>query len=243
MASWKTIANGVEYQDIAKSLLTPWSHIHTFRIDLNLNKLSIIAAKNLGKELTSVDEVADKTQSILAINAGFFDDRFQPLGLRVSQFQQLKPLKNISWWGVFSIQHNTAKISSFRNFNKSSSTEFAIQAGPRLLVGGMIPKLKAGSAQRTAIGIQNNHTIIILVTDNAPLSTQDLAELMNAPPLSCTDAINLDGGSSTQLYANLRDTPLTVHGFANIPDAIVVLPKDIHSLSTNYPQHIPKIFS
>lgn len=93
---------------------------------------------------------------------------------------------------------------------------------PRLLIRGNIPSLKAGVADRTALGITDEGKVIILVTTNAAMSTRQLAQIMRAPPLSCSDAINLDGGSSSQLYAKIDSFQLNVHGFSNVSDAIIV---------------------
>jgi len=54
------------------------------------------------------------------------------------------------------------------------------------------------------------------------MTTEELARLLKASPLNCTDAINLDGGSSSQLYAHINSFHLNVHGFSNVSDAIVV---------------------
>jgi exopolysaccharide biosynthesis protein len=54
------------------------------------------------------------------------------------------------------------------------------------------------------------------------MTTKTLAKMMRSPPLSCTDAINLDGGSSSQLFAHINSFHLNVHGFSNVSDAIIV---------------------
>ena len=51
------------------------------------------------------------------------------------------------------------------------------------------------------------------------MTTRELAKMLKAPPLSCIDAINLDGGSSSQLFAHINSFRLNVHGFSNISDA------------------------
>jgi uncharacterized protein YigE (DUF2233 family) len=80
----------------------------------------------------------------------------------------------------------------------------AIQAGPRLVVNGKVPKLKSEISQKTAIGI-NRKGEVILLTTLYPFSVNELAKLMAKPEskggLGCRYALNLDGGSSSQLYA------------------------------------------
>ena len=74
------------------------------------------------------------------------------------------------------------------------------------------------------MGISPDGRVIILVTENAPMTTTALAELFRSPPLNCKEALNLDGGSSSQLYADIGSLQLNVHGFSNVSDAIVVKP-------------------
>lgn len=220
--NWRELSPGIEYQDLAGGLLAPWSHIYAFRIDLNKNKLAIVSAKSLALKNASADQFAEHSQALLSINGGFFDHQFNPLGLRINNYRQENPLKRISWWGVFYIKYNKAHISSLSRFNQDNDISFAMQSGPRLLIKGRIPSLKAGEADRSALGITAKGKVIILVSTNATMSTNKLAHLLKAPPLSCVDAINLDGGSSSQLYAHIGSFQLNVHSFSNVSDAIIV---------------------
>ncbi|CAM2982278.1 phosphodiester glycosidase family protein [Legionella worsleiensis] len=219
---WQELTSGIEYQDIAGGLLSPWSHIHVFRIDLNQNQLALVNAKSLSLKNASADQFAQHSNALLSINGGFFDHEFKPLGLRINNKKQENPLKQISWWGIFYIKNNIPHITHINHFNADQHVQFAIQSGPRLLINGQIPKLKPGVAERTALGITKEGKVIVLVSTNSAMSTKELAQLLKAPPLSCTDAINLDGGSSSQLFAHIDTFQLNVHGFSNVSDAIIV---------------------
>jgi uncharacterized protein YigE (DUF2233 family) len=223
-SSWKTLAPGIEYQDIGSNILTPWSHVHTFRIDLKKNKLDLITAQDLDRSQASVDQFAHHAKALIAINGGFFDKAFQPLGLRIGHHVQYSPLKPISWWGVFYVQQQTPHLAGFADYHPNQTIDFAVQSGPRLLINGQIPPLKLGHAERTALGITRTGHLIIVITDHAPMTTTGLAHFMKSSPLFCRDALNLDGGSSTQLYAQLGDVQINAHGFSDVSDAIVVKP-------------------
>lgn len=219
---WQKLSPGIEYQDIGSGYLTPWSHIHVFRINLKDNRLSLVMARDMSRQYASVDEFAQHSRALLAINGGFFDDNYKSLGLRIKNRKQINPIKQISWWGVFYIKNQHAYLASARQFYRSGQIDFAVQSGPRLLVNGKIPPLKAGRAERTALGITQDGQVIILVTDHAAMSTTELAQRLKAPPLNCLNALNLDGGNSTQLYAKVRNFHASVHGFSNVSDAIIV---------------------
>jgi uncharacterized protein YigE (DUF2233 family) len=219
---WQKLSAGIEYQDLAGGILTPWTHIYAFRIDLHKNKLALVKAKNLALTNASADQFAVHSKALLSINGGFFDHQFNPLGLRINNKKLENPVKRISWWDIFYIKNNKAYIARLNHFNPDSDIDFAVQSGPRLLVKQKIPSLKAGDADRTALGITADGKVIILVSTNAAMSTTELAKLLRLPPLSCVDAINLDGGSSSQLYAHIGSFLLKVHGFSNVSDAITV---------------------
>jgi uncharacterized protein YigE (DUF2233 family) len=219
---FRTLAPGIEYCDLNQNILIPWSHIHVFRIDLKKNRLDLVLANQLSLHNASVEALAHYSRALIAINGGFFDQNYQPLGLRISKQQQHSPLKQISWWGIFYINNKTPHLSSLSQYSHNKHMDFAIQSGPRLLINGRIPTLKPGYAERSALGITDDGRLIILVTNNAPMTTTALAHRMKLPPLNCHDALNLDGGSSSQLSAHMGLFQIHVHGFAHVSDAIVV---------------------
>lgn len=221
-AGWRSLGAGIEYINIPYQFLSPWSQIHVIRINLNYNFFSIITARELSQKSAEIVEYIRKTDGLIAINGGFFDKAYKPLGLRISERQYKVQKKPISWWGIFYIINNKPKIINMKDFKEDRQIDFAIQAGPRLLINRKIPALKSGIAERSALGITKNNEIIVIVTENAPMSTITLAGIMRSSPLNCYDALNLDGGSSSQLYAKIDDFRLHVQGFSSISDAIVV---------------------
>ena len=53
---WQTLAPGIEYQDLITSPLTPWAHIHAFRISLKQNQLDLITAKRFPQKNATINE-------------------------------------------------------------------------------------------------------------------------------------------------------------------------------------------
>ena len=221
-SAWRELSPGIEYRDLNANLLIPWSHIHVFRIDLKKNKLDLIMANDLSLHNASVDAFAHHSKALITINGGFFDQNYHPLGLRIGSQRQHSPLKRISWWGIFYVKNQLPYLLSLAQYVSDQHVDFAVQSGPRLLINGKIPSLKTGYAERSALGITLDKRVIILVTNNAPMTTTTLAQLLKKSPLNCKDALNLDGGSSSQLNANMGLFQINVHGFANVSDAIVV---------------------
>jgi uncharacterized protein YigE (DUF2233 family) len=223
---WRVLSPGISYRDLDDHPLTPWSHTHVFRINLKHNQLDLVMANELAQPHASINEFAHFSHALIGINGGFFDEKYNPLGLRVSNKAEHNPLKRISWWGIFYITNNVPHVSSLINYDVHKPIDFAVQSGPRLIIDGQIPTLKPGRAERTALGITPDGLVIILVTENTPITTTELANIMRSAPLHCIDALNLDGGSSSQLSAKIGSFRVNVHGFANVADAIIVKAKN-----------------
>jgi uncharacterized protein YigE (DUF2233 family) len=223
---WEHLAPGFQYRKITvKKGFFP-STLHAFKINLKKYRLSLVMAKDHHRQALSAQNFANKHQALLAINGGFFSPDFTPLGLRINNGELRNPMKRTSWWGVFYVRNARPYIVKQRAFRKLSNISFAIQGGPRLIANGRVLKLKPGAAERSAVGITRDHQIVIVATNNSRMTTTELARIMATPNarggLSCVNALNLDGGSSTQLYAKVGDFQLSIPSIAQVSDAIVV---------------------
>lgn len=224
-AAWKTIAPGIEYQDIAPHYLSDWSHIHLFKVNIHSHQFKLLNHQQLGLRFPSIEQYAQSQKAPLAFNGGFFDMHHRPLGLRISESKRLNPFKNISWWGVFQIQAQKASIHSAKNFKTQPHTEFAIQSGPRLLIDKHIPSLRPGYAERTALCVLTADEVAVIITQNFPMTLTQLAITLQGHPLYCDNALNLDGGSSTQFFAKFPHLFLHMPGLVSVSDAIIVSPR------------------
>lgn len=220
-ATWQTLKPGLKYQSLSLNELNPFAHLHAFKIDLNRYHFRL-ALSEKDKALPNLAEIANQYNATIAINGGFFTPNINPLGLRVSNGKIRNPLKAVSWWGVFYIKANRAFITSSQTYYAKKKVDFAIQSGPRLIVNNHIPKLKQGKAQRSALGIDKDGDVILVASEFVSLKTETLAHIMKNK-LFCHDALNLDGGSSSQLYAQSETFKKNVYGYANISDAILVV--------------------
>ena len=99
-----------------------------------------------------------------------------------------------------------------------------VQGIPRLVVGGKIQPLKPQLAERTAVCAKDSVVVLVVSTK---VETTAFARFLADPPdqggLGCRDALNLDGGPSTQLVVKLPALSLSVPGGWGVPNALVVL--------------------
>ncbi len=222
---WTKLDSGLDYKHFQPYPGEPGKSIYAFRIDPKNYQFKIISAKDFNLKSAYIFQLAKKANALIAINGGFFSPSWQPLGLRISDHKVLNPKKNISWWGVFQIKNDNPSVTSGKYFYPTKRVDFAIQAGPRLLINGAIPNLKPGLAERSALCVTRNKKVIIVITKHARISATDFAKLLLQPELNCYNALNLDGGSSSQLHASINDFSITIPSLRPVADAVAVIKK------------------
>lgn len=228
-SEWQNIADGIQYKKAMIETKVPAEKssapgmIHAFQIDTLKYKLDIATAKEFGSPAMSAEQFSKKANTLIAVNGGFFTPEYSSLGLLVQSGKEINKIKQTSWWHIFQMRLFKPQIITKQEYNLMPDIEMAIEAGPKLLADGNIPKLKPGSAERSAIGISMDGKVIIAVTEDAPISLTEFAQYLRN--IGCYDALNLDGGSSTQIYAKLGKFKLNRENLGFVANAVVVKPR------------------
>jgi hypothetical protein len=227
--SWEGIAAGLAYVPSVAVTARGSVPVHVMRVDLNQVALKPLMSPHFSSALR-VEDFASRTPGALAIfNGSFFDESDQgreiPKGIVVSEGKVHQNLLRSEPWAVFFINRQGAHIVSPRTYRHSVNTQFALQGFPRLVEQRRVLRFKPQLSQRTALGILGPKTLLVLVTrDGASLSLQELAQTLRER--GCQSALNLDGGSSTQLWLRKPgSSPLIEHGSNRVPVAIGVFPR------------------
>ena len=218
---WHTIAPGVEMRTLSVgggSTLGGATEIIALRT--TPSHLKILKGETRDASAWREDE-----KSLAVINGGFFDPKGKTLGLRVCDGAKKGDLHNADW-GVFFIRKGKAGVLHTRDFKKKYTSYVnisqAVQCGPRLVVDGKTTDLKPQTARRTGIGIQRDGKIIVAISDGA-LPFDDWANLWaKSDGLNCRDALNLDGGGSTQISIKTKKKSLEVSGLWPVPDVVAI---------------------
>lgn len=229
--NWLPLAPGLDYAYINTLSAFYGSGVYAFRFNLQNFQMKMAFTQNDSTSSSlAIPDLMARHNAIIGVNGGFFSPDLKPLGLRINEGKVKNPLKQTTWWGVFYTRNGAAHIVSQKEFRSDKSIDFAVQSGPRLVINGSIPSLKQSISYRTALGITPKGDVILVVTKTLPMSIQELAETMQKPTeeggLDCINAINLDGGSSTQLYVRIKDFILNLPGFNSVTDAVLVVPRD-----------------
>lgn len=213
---WVRLTEGLEYRG---GLFSAGKEGEAFeydavRVDLRVLEIRVIDARDCCHGPATVLQMARKTNALAVINGGFFDEHQKPLGLVIANYKQRNPLRRVTWWGVFFLEQATPKIALTKRYKPKEDVGQALQCGPRLLVAGHVPKkLKPQVVRRSAVALDGSGRVVLLCTRSSRVSAGLLGRFLGLDEskggLGCRDALNLDGGPSSQLF--LEAGPREVH--------------------------------
>ena len=196
---------------------------HAFRIDLDVAELRLIPAGDPPLRRT-VEQIVAPHPVVVAANASFFDTDGRAMGLAVDR-GRVMATSNRRAWGALVIDGTQARIVLGADIQNPLDHHLIVQGIPRLLVGGKVQPLKFQVAERTAVCAGGNILVLVVSTKvEATAFARFLADPPDRGGLGCQDALNLDGGPSTQLVVKLPALALSLRGGWGVPNALVVAP-------------------
>jgi uncharacterized protein YigE (DUF2233 family) len=221
---WQTIESGLSYKKITIGTGDDAIELHALKINPHHFSVKPIFSEHR----VNVRTMQESSHALAVINANFFDRNGEALGAVVLNGKELHAKKNISWWSVFCINHKgKAEIVPSQQDYKGLC-EQAVQSGPRLAVNGQMPPIKDEVSRKSAVGINWQGEIVIVASGQA-IGIHKLAQIFLTPEnqggLDCPDALNLDGGASSQFYMNAPGLKLTLPGFSAVPVGLGVFAK------------------
>ncbi len=224
---WVKIDDGFEFKSVhmeGEPYQTPMK-MKILRISLEKFQVRVLDTRAFGVGRLEVKELARKTQAVAAVNGGFFQPDYRPLGLIIADGKEVNPLRNADW-GIFLVQGNSPRIIHTREYLPNGNISQALQVGPRLVVNGRELQMKKQTARRSALGVTTKDKLILLNTNDTDVYAQDLARFFYLPEseggLECRDALTLDGGPSAQMYADFKSLKIDIPGRWGVPNGVGV---------------------
>lgn len=232
MIVWQEVETGysVGRYDLTSGNKVLKSEVLLARFDPKLFSFQPVVAKDYGGENDDILNLAKKEGALAGINANFFDEKGNALGLIISNFVQKNRMhkggKLIN--AIFYVKNSIADIVLRKNFD-SSEVESAIQGGPRLIKNSRRIKLsfQLGSSRRSGIAITKDGQVILFATMlRFPGATlRQVQDMLKDPALNILHALNLDGGGSSQLFIEKNSvfpSETFVTGGDRVPVALLV---------------------
>ena len=221
---FRAVARGIEHAVFDAQPVDAESFSgHAFKIHLDRVELRLVPAGSPSTRRT-VEEIVAPYAAVVAVNASFFDTDGRAMGLAVDNGRLLASGKRQSW-GALIADRTTARIVLGADVNDPLAHRLIVQGIPRLVVGGKVQQLKPQIAERTAVCAAGSVVVLVVSTK---AETTAFARFLADPPdkggLGCWDALNLDGGPSTQLVVKLPTLALSLPRGWGVPNALVVAP-------------------
>jgi len=208
-ADWERVSPGVAYKHIRRDTID----VYVTKIDLRSRAIRVIATTEEEKGLT-VSEFAKKTDAIVAINADYFNEQSQPLGLSMGACGVwTKGEKLGRKQGLVAVGRRRAEIQARTMIPKRWMTG-AVSGWPMLVSSCAVLADLPGSDHftraphpRTAVALsKDGKTMYFVAADGRKegvpgMTLPELAAFLREELGACA-AMNLDGGGSTAMWVD-----------------------------------------
>jgi exopolysaccharide biosynthesis protein len=179
----------------------------------------------------SLADVMRHEKCVAAVNGGYFDEKFAPIGLRMANGQMIAPLQRARLiTGVLVASLRGVQIVRSREFSQRRGVAAAIQCGPFLVdrgqpIGGLND---SHLARRSFAATTTGDRALVGVCSSVSLAelSKILATTSFAEDLRIERALNLDGGSSTGFwFARENSSAFSISEQKSVRDFVGVVPK------------------
>jgi exopolysaccharide biosynthesis protein len=204
---WEQLAEALEvshFQVSSTSLLA--SSAVAVRASNSHYSPRTIRASEYGWKKATAQMLCKASGAAACINSNFFDEQGKPLGVVISRGIQHQKVHNGggTLTGVFFVTSETIGVVHRSLFSAEKVLE-AAQAGPRLISEGapVVGVKDSSSATNISLVCIDREKSVVLMRVSLAMFGASLRELQTVllrPELGCVEALNFDGGGSSQLY-------------------------------------------
>lgn len=179
---------------------------------------------------TKLASVAPSLGAAAGCNASYFHEDFRPLGLVISGGNPVHALERAKLLsGILAVRDEKPELVRPSAYRASDDITEAVQAGPWLIEDGhpTVGLDSAKRARRTIIATDGKGKWAIIALSPATLeaAASALASGKAIPEWAPEGALNLDGGSSTALWADTKPEALVIPEFGYVRNFLVIVPK------------------
>jgi hypothetical protein len=163
--------------------------------------------------------IVRQSNCVAAVNGGYFDPNFAPIGLRIIDGVATSPLKHGQLMSGVAASNGVVQLVRLNEFVTRHKYSGAIECGPFLVDGGKAVRglETTRAARRTFVGIEGTERAVLGVCSDVPLA--QIGQILSA--LKFRRAMNLDGGSSTAFWCKRADgTAFSVREYKNVRDFV-----------------------
>ena len=177
-----------------------------------------------------LEEAMNRGNFLAAVNGGYFDPEYRPIGLLIVDGAILAPLQKARLLsGVLSASAKKVQIARVAEFSLIPKPDMAVESGPMIIdLGKLVRGLESTRAARRTFAA-------VAAGDKAALgfcSDVTLADLSNIlasisiPDFKIQRALNLDGGSSSAFwFKRANGSAFSISEEKIVRDFVAVVPR------------------
>src|SRR5438067_6615306 len=141
---------------------------------------------------------------LAAVNGGYFDPDYRPIGLLVSEGKIIAPLQKARLLSaVLSAWPKKLQISRVAEFSLAQKPDAAVECGPMIVdLGKSVRGLESTKAARRTFAAAGtgDKAMLGFCSDVTLAELSDILAIVVIPDFKIQRALNLDGGSSSAFW-------------------------------------------
>ena len=190
--------------------------------------LRVVDSKSPGQ--TKAASALAEAGCVAGVNGSYFQEDFRPVGLMIADGRELQPFAKAKLLaGVLAVRGARLEIVRSSKFTASSDLRQAVQCGPMLVEADRPTAGLNGErpARRTIIATDGQGRWAMIYLTSVTLA--DAAKILAVPGVLGVwrpeTALNLDGGSSSGLWAATFPSPVSLPEFGHVRNYIGIVPR------------------
>ena len=177
-----------------------------------------------------LEEVMGRGNFLAAVNGGYFDPDYKPIGLLIVDGTMIAPLQNARLLsGVLSASAKKVQISRVAEFSMSQKPDAAVECGPMIVdLGQSVRGLESTRAARrtfAAVGA-GDKAALGFCSDVTLADLSNILAAISIPDFKIQRALNLDGGSSSAFwFKRANGSAFSIDEQKPVRDFVAIVPK------------------
>ena len=177
-----------------------------------------------------LEEAMTRGNFLAAVNGGYFDPDYKPIGLLVVNGAIIAPLQKARLLsGVLSASARKVQISRVAEFSLAQKPEIAVESGPMIVdLGKSVRGLESTRAARrtfAAVGA-GDKAALGFCSDVTLADLSNILATVLAPDFKIQRALNLDGGSSSAFWFKRADgSAFSIAEQKPVRDFVAIVPR------------------
>jgi uncharacterized protein YigE (DUF2233 family) len=177
-----------------------------------------------------LEEAMSRGNFLAAVNGGYFDPDYKPIGLLVVDGAVIAPLQKARLLsGVFSASVKKVQISRVAEFSMAQKPDAAVECGPMVVdLGKAVRGLESTRAARrtfAAVGA-GDKAALGFCSDVTLADLSNILATVLAPDFKIQRALNLDGGSSSAFwFKRAKGSAFSMAEQKPVRDFVAIVPR------------------